>query len=97
MLQSSGPCLTALGVQWIGICLLPVEGKQVRPLVWEDSTCRRASKTLEPPLPSLCAATTEAHAPRLCALKQEKPPQREACTLQLERTHTKQLIQGSQK
>ena len=31
---------------------------------------------------SLCAATTEAHAPRPCPPQQEKPQQEEACTLQ---------------
>ena len=31
-----------------------------------------------PQLLSPCAATTEAHALRACALQQEKPPQREA-------------------
>lgn len=92
---SSGPCLTSLGVHCVGICL-PVEGKQVRALVWEDSTCRRATKpsshryrACEPPL------LKPTHLD--CALKQETPPQRDACTLQLERTHTKQRIQGSQK
>ena len=33
---------TALVVQWIGICL-PMQGTQVRSLVWEDSTCYGAT------------------------------------------------------
>lgn len=37
-----------------------------------------------PQLLSLNAATTEAHAPRACALQQRKPLQGEACTPQLE-------------
>ena len=34
---------TSLVVQWLRICL-PVQGTQVRSLVWEDSTCLRAIK-----------------------------------------------------
>ena len=34
-----------------------------------------------------CTTTTEAHAPRVHAPQQEKPPQREACALQLESSH----------
>ena len=38
------------------------------------------------------ATTTEAHAPRACALQQEKPPQCEACAPQLESSpHSLQL------
>ena len=36
------------------------------------------SRACEPQLLSPHAATTEARAPRACALQQEKPPQREA-------------------
>ena len=39
----------------------------------------------KPQLTSPCAATAEAHVPRARAPKQEKPPQREACALQLEK------------
>ena len=38
------------------------------------------ASTLEP-----SATTTEAHAPRACALQQDKPPQWETHVLQLER------------
>ncbi|KAM9079980.1 asparaginyl-tRNA synthetase isoform 2-T2 [Megaptera novaeangliae] len=38
--------------------------------------------TTEPVLYSLCATTTEAHAPRAHAAQREKPPQREACAPQ---------------
>lgn len=39
--------------QWTGI--LPVPERRAQPLVWEDSTCRRATK---PQLPSPRAAVT---------------------------------------
>ena len=32
-------------VQWTGVCR-PMQGTQVRSLVWEDSTCRRALKCM---------------------------------------------------
>ena len=32
-----------LVVQWLRICL-PMQGTRVRSLVWEDPTCRRATK-----------------------------------------------------
>ena len=74
----------SLVVQWLRICL-PVQGTRVRPLVWEDPTCRGAAKpmhhnywgcTLEPVSHnywSPCATTTEARAPTARALQQEKP------------------------
>ena len=37
-------------------------------------------------MPSPWAATPEAHAPGACVPQQEKPPQGEACTPQLERS-----------
>ena len=64
-----------------------MQGTRVQALVWEDPTCRGATKphapqllslrsrAREPQLLSLCAATTEAHVPRTRALQQEKPPQ----------------------
>ena len=33
----------SLVVQWLRICL-PMQGTQVRSLVWEDPTCRGATK-----------------------------------------------------
>ena len=69
---------TSLVVRQIRICL-PMQGTWVQSLVWEDSTCHRATKpkshnswtcTLEPALLQLlspCAATTEACVPRACA------------------------------
>ena len=38
-------CRTSLVVQWIRICL-PVHGTQVKCLVWENSTCLRATKPM---------------------------------------------------
>ena len=34
---------TSLVAQWLRICL-PVQGTQVRALVWEDPTCRGATR-----------------------------------------------------
>ena len=34
---------TSLVAQWLGICL-PMQGTWVRALVWEDPTCRGATK-----------------------------------------------------
>ena len=65
----------SLVAQWLRIHLL-MQGTQVRSLVWEDPTCRGATKPSVPQLLSLCsracepqllsprAATTEARAPR---------------------------------
>ena len=36
---------TSLVVQWLAICL-PVQGTLVRSLVWEDPTCRGATKSV---------------------------------------------------
>ena len=33
----------SLVAQWLRICL-PMQGTRVRALVWEDSTCRRATR-----------------------------------------------------
>ena len=62
-----------------------MQGTQVRALVWEDPTCRGATKPVrhnywarEPQLLSPRATTTEACAPRARAPQQEKPPQWEA-------------------
>ena len=69
---------TSLVAQWIRICL-PVQGTWVQSLVWEDSTCRRATKPMHALEPVLYKR--EALAPQL----QSKPflPQLEkACTKQ---------------
>ena len=67
-----------------------MQGTQVRALVREDPTCRRATKPVhhndwacsleawEPQLLSPRATTTEAHVPRARAPQQEKPLQWEA-------------------
>ena len=68
--------------QWLRI-RLPMQGTWVQALVRESPTCHRATKPCglatklnhEPQLPSPCATTTEAQAPRARALQQEKPPQ----------------------
>ena len=78
---SSGASLEA---QWLRIRLL-MQRTWVWALVWEDPTCRGATKLVchnywapEPQLLSLCATTTEACPLRACAPQQEKPPQGEA-------------------
>ena len=80
--------------QWLGVCL-PVQGTRVRAPVWEDPTCRGATKARAPQLLRLCsracepqllsphATTTEAHVPGACA------PQREATAMGSPRTATK--------
>ena len=86
---------TFFAAQWIRIRLL-MQGTWVWSLVWEDSTCYRATKPVRHNYwrlhalgPASCnclslhAATTEAHMPRACAPR-EKPPQWVACALQLE-------------
>ena len=67
-----------------------MQGTRVRALVWEDPTCRGATKpvrqnywacALEPVSHNYWsphATTTEAHVPRACAWQQEKPLQWEA-------------------
>ena len=56
---------TSLGVQWLRIHL-PMQGIQVRSLVWEDSTCCRTMNALAAP---------EFEHPRVRGLQQEKPRQ----------------------
>ena len=70
-----------LVVQQSTICL-PMQGTQVWSLVQEDPTCHGVNE------PMYCnywahAATTEAYMPRVCALQQDKPPQRKGCALPL--------------
>ena len=78
-------CRTSLLVQWLRI-RLPMQGTRVRTLVWEDPTCRRATKpvhhndwacALEP-----ASHNYWAHVPRARAPQQEKPPRWEARALQ---------------
>ena len=57
---------TSLVAQWLRIHM-PMQGTRIRVLVQEDP---HAAEQLSP-----CATTTEACAPRACALQQEKPPQ----------------------
>ena len=62
---------TSLVVQWLRIHL-PMQGTRVRALVWEDPTCRGATKPGRHKywacaLKSPWATTTEARAPRACA------------------------------
>ena len=56
----------SLVAHWLRIHL-PMQGTQVRALVWEDPTCCGATKPV--------STTTEARVPRACAPQQEKPLQ----------------------
>ena len=86
---------TSLVAQWLRIHL-PMQGTWVQSLVWEDSTCHRATKpvrhnywacTLEPTSHNYWART-----PRACAPQQEKPPQQEAHALQWRPNATKNKL-----
>ena len=75
----------SLVAQWLRI-RLPMQGTQVWALVWEDPTCRGATK---PVCHNYWACALEpashgywAHVPRARALQQEKPLQWEAHALQ---------------
>ena len=66
----------SLVVQWLRICL-PVQGKQVPPLIWEESTCLGAAHPVQlcnsPCAPQLLSLCPPAWVPRACAPQQEKP------------------------
>ena len=68
--------VTSLVVQWLRTCW-PVQGTQVQSLVWEDSTCHKATKPTHHRArmtQSLCSATGEATAMRSpCATTRESP------------------------
>ena len=81
-------CTTPLVAQWVRICLL-MQGTQVWCLVWEDSTCRRATVCV-PQLLSPCSGTQELSS-RAHTLQQEKLPQWKAHTLKLESSPCSQL------
>ena len=69
---------TSLLVQWLRICL-PMQGIRVQFLVQDDSTCLGEAK---PMYHNYWACEH----PRACALQQEKAPQWETCTPQLDRS-----------
>ena len=87
---------------WLRI-RLPMQGTWVRALVWEDPTCRGATKARAPQLPSLCsrarvpqllslrATTTEAHTPRPRALQREATAMRSPHTAAKSSPHSPQL------
>ena len=69
--------IESIGLQWISVCL-PMQGTQVQFLVWENSTCHRATKPVhhsywahhpraqeQQPL-SPCATANEGWVPRAC-------------------------------
>ena len=87
----------SLVVWWLRISLA-MQGTGLQSLVWEDSACCRATKPmdhncwacdLEPKSPNYCAHALQLLKPVFpggCAPQQEKPPQWDAHTLQLERS-----------
>ena len=74
----------SLVAQWLGVCL-PMQGTRVRALVWEDPTCRGATRPRVPQLLSLhvwslCSATREAaivRGPRTAMKSGARSPQLE--------------------
>ena len=72
------PPVTFLVAQWTRICL-PMQGANAGDMYSIPSPRRshtpQSNLAHAPQLLSPCAATTEAQAPKFCALKQEKPPQ----------------------
>ena len=81
-------CKTSLVVQWLGV-RLPMQGMQVRFLIWEDSTCFGVTKLMHHQLLSLCSRTLQLQvlrpaSLRACALQQEKPLQWEVQAPQIE-------------
>ena len=85
----------SLVAQWSRICL-PVRETWVQALIWEALTCHRANNpvhhnyracVLGPVSHNYCAHVPQLRKPedpRACTLQQEKPPQWEAHTSQLE-------------
>ena len=63
------PTWASLVAQWLRVCL-PMQGTRVRALVWEDPTCRGATR----PVGHSCWACASG----ACALQQERPWQWEA-------------------
>ena len=86
---------TPLVAQWIRLCL-PVRGTRVQSLVWEDSTCRRATKAHAPQLLSPGAAAPEALGPVLgsershCTEKPGHNNREQPCSRQLEKPRAQQ-------
>ena len=81
---------TSLVVEWIKICL-PMQGTQVWSLVWEDLTCRRATK---PVCHNSWACMLKLLQP-LClehVLCNKKPPRWESLCLQQSPSTTKKII-----
>ena len=80
-LRTKSSYRASLVAQWLGICL-PMQGTRVRALVWEDPTCRRATK---PVSHSYWACASGA-----CAPQQERPRWWEARSPQLEKGRAQQ-------
>ena len=87
----------SLVVRWLRICL-PMQGTQVRALVWEDPTCRRATRPVRQLLSlrvwSLCSATREAAIVRgPCTTMKSGPrlPQLDKALAQKQRPNTAKI------
>ena len=84
----------SLAAQWLRICL-PIQGIRVRALVWEDPTCRGATRPMSQSLSlrvwSLCSATREAaivRGPRTAMKSGPHLPQLEKALAQKRRPNT---------
>ena len=62
---------TSLVAQWLGICLL-MQGTLVQALVWEDPTCRGATKPARCSLPQLEKARAQQRRPNEAQNKYRK-------------------------
>ena len=79
-----------LVAQWIRICL-PVQGTQVQSLVWEDSTCHRATKPKSYNYRSPCTCSPRATTGKTTAMRRPCTATKSSpCSLQLEKAHTQQ-------
>lgn len=85
---------TSQAVQWFRI-LLPMQGHRFDP--WATGQLSLCPTTTEPVFQNLWATTAEAWGPEAQALKWGKPPQWEACLLQLEKPCAATKIQWGQK
>ena len=93
-----------LVAKWIRI-YLPMQGTRIRSLVWEDSTCCKATKAGAAQLLSPCAAPEEVCVPNLCSITTEVTARWRPCaekkssprSLQLEKAWAQQLTLSATK
>ena len=81
--------MTSLMVHWLRIHL-PMQGTWVWLLVWEDSTCPRATKPMPHNYCTYMLQLLKPKHPETCAPQQQKPPQWDALAPQLEKACVQQ-------